>query len=166
MLSPRRRWLTVAGALAVAALIAALAPGCEQEEDEKAKPAEKIDTEDTDRRSPDKMDPAAARVIDVTEDAFDRVVLHSEVPVLVDFSADWCPPCKALHPTLEELAEDYAGRAKLVRIDVDESGALARRYGVRSIPALFVIKNGKTVDQTVGLQNKHDLQAMLDRHLD
>lgn len=106
------------------------------------------------------------QIVAVTEETFESEVLQAEVPVLVDFSADWCGPCRMLHPTLEKIAEKYAGRAKVVQVDVDEAGSLAASYGVRGIPALFVFKGGQVVDQTVGLQPESNLTAMLDRALE
>jgi len=160
MLSSNRRWLRIAGLFAILALVGALAAGCEQEED-KPKPADKTREQDTGQpRNGDD-----GKIKPVNSASFESEVLNADVPVLVDFSADWCPPCRDLHPTLEEIAADYAGRAKVAQVDVDADGALASRYNVRGIPALFVIKDGEVVDQTVGLQSKASLEAMLDKHV-
>lgn len=166
MLSGNRRWLTVMSVLAIVALIGAVASGCVEDQDEKAEPAEKLDAEQDTGQPSDKFDEASGEIINVNEGSFDEMVLRSKTPVLLDFSADWCGPCRALHPILEELADEYAGRVKFAQVNVDENGGLASRYNVRGIPALFVIKNGETVDQVVGLQSKGDLKAMLDRHAD
>lgn len=91
--------------------------------------------------------------------------MNSEVPVLVDFWAEWCGPCKAIGPAIEELATEYEGRAKVVKINVDQEGDLAMKYGVMSIPALLVFKGGKVVDQMVGALPKPQIAALIDRAL-
>ena len=85
--------------------------------------------------------------------------------VLVDFTATWCPPCRALAPVLESIAEQYAGRVKVVKVDVDENGDLANRFGVRGIPNLLVFKGGQVVNQAVGFQSEAQLSALLDNTL-
>jgi thioredoxin 1 len=96
---------------------------------------------------------------------FDKNVLESDVPVLVDFWAEWCGPCKAIAPSIEQLATEYSGRAKVYKLDVDKEGEIAMRYNVMSIPALIVFKNGKVVDQMVGAAPKANIAALLDRSL-
>lgn len=96
---------------------------------------------------------------------FEEKVLKSDVPVLIDFWAEWCGPCKMIGPSIEQLAVEYAGRAKVFKVDVDREGDLAGRYGIMSIPALLVFKNGKQVDQMVGAGPKERIAAMIDRHL-
>lgn len=96
---------------------------------------------------------------------FDEKVLKSEVPVLVDFWAPWCGPCKAIGPAIEELAADYAGKAKVFKVDVDVDNELAVQYGVMSIPALLVFKGGKVVDKMVGAAPKPVIAALIDRAL-
>jgi thioredoxin 1 len=96
---------------------------------------------------------------------FEQTVLNSDVPVLVDFWAEWCGPCKAIGPWIEQLASEYSGRAKVVKVDVDHEPDLAMRYNVMSIPALVVFKNGKVVDQMVGAAPKQQIAAMIDRAL-
>ena len=96
---------------------------------------------------------------------FDELVLKSEVPVLLDFTATWCPPCRSLHPNLEQVAKVYPDTVRVVQVDVDKNRELAQRYKIRSIPALFVIKDGKTVEQEVGYKSVHDLKQMLGPHL-
>jgi thioredoxin 1 len=92
---------------------------------------------------------------------FDQLVLDSNVPVLVDFYADWCGPCKMIAPVLEELASETAD-AKIVKINVDENPQLAARYGISSIPSLLVFKDGDVADQHVGLANKAQLRSMIE----
>ena len=103
--------------------------------------------------------------ITLTTSNFEKEVLESDLPVLVDFWAAWCGPCKAIAPVLEELADDYAGKVKVVKVDVDENPETASRFGIRSIPTLMVFKGGEKVDMVMGLQPKADLAALLDKHL-
>jgi thioredoxin 1 len=99
-------------------------------------------------------------VVHVDEKTFRREVLQSEVPVLVDFYADWCGPCRALGPVLDELAQETPN-AKIVKVNVDDSPELAGQYGVSSIPNLLVFKQGRVVDQQVGLASKQQLKSLL-----
>ena len=92
-------------------------------------------------------------------------VLGSDIPVLVDFWAPWCGPCRAIAPAVEELATEYAGKAKVFKIDVDQVGEVAQNYGVMSIPALLVFKGGKVVDKQVGAGPKSQIAALIDRAL-
>ena len=101
----------------------------------------------------------------VNNSSFETEVLKSDVPVLVDFWAEWCGPCKAIGPSIEQLAEEYAGRAKVVKVNVDEEGEIAQRYGIMSIPALLVFKNGSVVDQMVGAAPKAQIAQLLQRAL-
>lgn len=96
---------------------------------------------------------------------FDQVVLGSEQPVLVDFFATWCGPCKMLTPVLEELAKAYEGRAKIVKVDVDESPELAAKYGVSAVPSLKLFQKGEVQQQAMGFQSRKDLSVMLDKAL-
>ena len=104
-------------------------------------------------------------VIHADENTFEKAVLQSDVPVLVDFWATWCGPCKAIAPVLDKLSGEYANKARIVKIDVDQNPNLAAQYGIRSIPTLFVFKNGEKVDATMGMQPKAQLAALLDKHL-
>ncbi len=94
---------------------------------------------------------------------FDDKVLNSDLPVLVDFWAEWCGPCKAIGPSVEQLATEYEGKAKVYKVDVDSNGDVAERYGIMSIPALLVFKGGKVVDQMIGAGPKPTIAALLDR---
>ena len=99
-------------------------------------------------------------IINGTNDNFQKEVLESTLPVLVDFNATWCPPCQALHPILEEIA-DEGGDFKIVAVDIDDEGELAEKYNVRSIPCLILFDGGEEVDRKVGLQPKKRLLKML-----
>ena len=92
---------------------------------------------------------------------FETEVLGADKPVLVDFWATWCMPCRMLAPTIEEIAEDAEGRAYVGKVNVDEEGELAMKYGVRSIPTLIFFENGKEVNRMVGVQDKEDIEAAL-----
>ncbi len=101
----------------------------------------------------------------VTAGTFDQEVIQSAIPVLVDFWADWCGPCKALGPTIDAVAQDFAGKINVVKLDVQSEAAVATKYGIVSIPTLLVFKNGQVVDRMVGLQNKSNLEALLNKHV-
>jgi thioredoxin 1 len=101
----------------------------------------------------------------VTQNEFEDKVLKSEVPVLVDFWATWCGPCKAIGPSIEQLAQEYDGKAKVYKVDVDSDSELATQYGVVSIPALVVFKGGKVHNQKVGAMAKKDIAALIDSAL-
>lgn len=97
----------------------------------------------------------------LTSDNFDTEVLQSSVPVLVDFWATWCGPCMMLAPTVEEIAEQANGRYKVGKVNVDEQGALAMRFGIESIPTLMVFKDGQLAKTAVGLRPKEQILSML-----
>ena len=107
----------------------------------------------------------AADMIISNSAEFNEKVLNSDVPVLVDFWATWCGPCKAIAPALEELSAEFAGKAKVYKVDVDDHAEIASQSGVMSIPALFVFKDGKVVDKQVGASPKAQLATMLTRAL-
>ena len=104
-------------------------------------------------------------VIHASDSDFDATVLQSDVPVLVDFWAPWCGPCKMIAPALDELAGDYAGRAKIVKIDVDQNQATALKYHVRSIPMLLLFKDGQVQGTQIGAVGKGQLTQMIDKTL-
>jgi len=105
------------------------------------------------------------QVIELNEANFDEALGKATVPVLVDFWAGWCAPCRVMKPVMEALAKEFAGRAGFGKIDVDQNQALARRYGVMSIPNFVLFKNGKPVDRAVGAVGRRGLETMLRRHL-
>ena len=104
-------------------------------------------------------------VVTLTAQNFDAEVLKSTVPVLVDFWAEWCGPCKMIAPLIGELASEYEGKVKFAKLNIDEENALTAEYGVRAIPTLLIFKYGEVADQMVGLKSKRDLKASLDRVL-
>ena len=99
--------------------------------------------------------------IQVTEQNFEAEVIQSTLPVIVDFYADWCGPCKMIAPALEEIAGDLAGRVKVAKVNVDEQSALAQRYHVQSLPTLLYFQNGEVVNQTIGATSKKNIIAKL-----
>jgi len=103
--------------------------------------------------------------IALTDKTFEEEVLKAKQPVLVDFWAPWCGPCKTLGPVVEELAGDLAGKMKVCKLNVDENGATATQYGVMSIPTLIVFKGGKAVDRLIGFMPKPKLMEKLSAHL-
>ena len=99
--------------------------------------------------------------INLTASAFEAEVLKSDMPVLVDFWAPWCGPCRMLAPAVAQLAEEYEGKAKVCKVNVDEEPELARRFGIVSIPTVLVFKNGQLAETVVGLRPKAELEALL-----
>lgn len=104
-----------------------------------------------------------ANITALTQDNFKSEVLDSPVPVLVDFWAEWCGPCKMIAPILDELADEYQGRVKIGKVNIDEQQELATEYGVRAIPTLLLFDKGQVADQIVGLRSKRDLKASFDK---
>ncbi len=101
----------------------------------------------------------------LTGDNFEKEVYQAEVPVLVDFYADWCGPCKAMGPVVDELAKEYEGKAKVGKLNTDENQNIAMEYGVMSIPTFIVFKGGKAVKKMVGMQDKRNLVAAVEEAL-
>ena len=106
---------------------------------------------------------ASPLIVTLTEDIFETEALKSSSPVLVDFWAEWCGPCKMIAPVLDELATEYQGKVKIGKVNVDEHQNLAAQFKVTAIPTLLLIKNGQVAEQMVGAKSKRDLKASLDR---
>jgi len=103
--------------------------------------------------------------IAVTDQTFESEVLKSAEPVLVDFWAPWCGPCRAVAPTVESIATEYAGKVKVVKVNTDESGEVAMKLGITSIPTLMVFKGGQMVERVVGNRPKADLVSLVTKHI-
>jgi thioredoxin 1 len=106
---------------------------------------------------------ASPLIVNLTQENFSQNVLQSQSPVLVDFWAEWCGPCKMIAPLLDELADEYDGKVKIGKVNVDEQQTLAAQYGVRAIPTLLIFHKGQIAEQMVGAKAKRDLKASLDR---
>ena len=106
---------------------------------------------------------ASPLIVTLTQESFAQQVLQSAVPVLVDFWAEWCGPCKMIAPLLEELADEYDGKVKIGKVNIDEQQSLATEYGIRAIPTLLLFNKGQVADQIVGARSKRDFKTSLDR---
>ena len=104
-------------------------------------------------------------MVELNDTNFEQEVLKSDRPVLVDFWATWCAPCRMMTPTVESIASEYAGRAKVGKLNVDENLSVTGRYNIRGIPTLILFKNGEVQEQSVGATSKDVIAKMLDRHL-
>ena len=108
---------------------------------------------------------ASTAIMEVTDANFDQEVLKSEQPVLIDFWAVWCGPCRALAPVVDEVAESYSGKVKVAKMNVDENPGTPGRYGIRGIPTLLIFKGGQVKEQIVGYVPKETIQKAIDKHL-
>ncbi len=108
---------------------------------------------------------ASNSIVEITDANFDQMVLKSEQPVMVDFWAAWCGPCRALAPVVDELASTYNGKLKVGKMDVDKNAATPQRYNVRGIPTLLIFKGGQVKEQIVGYVPKETIQKALDKHI-
>ena len=106
---------------------------------------------------------SSPNIVTLTVENFDQEVIKSATPVLVDFWAEWCGPCKMVAPILDELATEYDGKVKIGKVNIDDHQSLATEYGIRAIPTLLLFKGGQVADQIVGLRSKRDFKTKLDR---
>jgi thioredoxin 1 len=104
-------------------------------------------------------------IVHTSDSKFEADVLKSPKPVLIDFWAEWCGPCKAIAPTLEAVAKDYLGRAKVVKINVDQNIAVPSRYNIKGIPTLLLFRDGAVRDQSVGTNTRENIAKVIDKHL-
>ena len=108
---------------------------------------------------------ASENTLTFTDAEFDQDVLSSDVPVLVDFWAEWCGPCRMMAPTVDAIAEQYTGKVKVGKLNVDQNGGTAQRYNIRGIPTILLFKGGQVVEQRVGAIGKTDVEKMLEGHV-
>ena len=106
---------------------------------------------------------AGLNIINLTQDNFSKEVLESSTPILVDFWAEWCGPCKMIAPVLDELADEYDGKVRIGKVNIDNEQGLAAEYGVRAIPTLLLFQKGQVAEQIVGLKSKRDLKNSFDK---
>ena len=108
---------------------------------------------------------ASEKVLTIKSDNFEELVLKSSVPVLVDFWASWCGPCRAVGPVIDELAEECDGRFKIGKVNVDEESALVTKFNIMSIPTMIAFKDGNQVERVIGARSKKDLKALLEKYI-
>lgn len=101
----------------------------------------------------------------LTNESFENEVLHSDIPVVVDFWASWCGPCRMVAPIIEELALEYSGKAKVGKVNVDEEAELAVKYGIVSIPTVLIFKNGEVMEKLVGAQSQDEYEDAVDKYI-
>jgi thioredoxin 1 len=111
------------------------------------------------------MNHPTSKVIHLTDASFDAEIGNSQLPVLVDFWAEWCGPCRMVGPVIEALASEYEGRARIAKVDVDNNQQISARLGIRSIPTVLLFQNGQIVDSLIGARSARDYQASLDKAL-
>jgi len=107
----------------------------------------------------------SVNIVNITDQTFEQDALNADIPVLVDFWAEWCGPCKAITPILEEIAGEYVGKIKIAKLNIDENTETPAKYGVRGIPTLILMKNGHVEATKVGALSKSQLTAFIDSHL-
>lgn len=107
----------------------------------------------------------SGKVLTIKSDNFEELVIKSSVPVLLDFWAIWCGPCKAINPAIEELAEEYDGRFRIGKVNVDEESELVKNFNIMSIPTLIAFKDGNQVERIIGARTKSDLKGLLDKYI-
>ena len=108
---------------------------------------------------------ASAEIVHLTDDSFDETIKNAQGPVLVDFWAAWCGPCKMIAPYLDQIAGEVEGKATVAKVNVDENGDLSARFGIRSIPTLVIFKEGRVVDQSTGALPKDQIRSLLQKHI-
>jgi len=107
----------------------------------------------------------SGKIVDITNDTFEEVVLKSEIPVVVDFWASWCGPCRMVAPIMEELANEFEGRVKIAKVNVDDQGELAAKFRIMSIPTILIFKNGQATEKIVGARSKVEFVELIEKQL-